>query len=135
MDKPWARVSDSDAPTAEVLIHRAPRYHGRDFSWAEAVALVRDRAEFVGSPDEHRTFCDQFGHIPYIPTPTLLDLAQAMAGLRSADGLFVGNQSTPRAVAESLKVNVLVEEDHWSQNTHYTRAGRCVVRAARVGAG
>jgi hypothetical protein len=55
--------------------------------------------------------------VPYHPTPTLLDLARVLAG---AD-LFIGNQSAPRALAESLKVPVWVEEDKRIPDTKFLR--------------
>lgn len=118
--KPWCVVDCYDDEThGKVVIHRSPRYHSRDFPWADVVDNTEGNAVFVGSPDEHEAFCCQFGHVPHYHTPTLLALARAIAGCR----LFVGNQSTPRALAESLKRRVYVEEDRHSQNTNFRREG------------
>lgn len=108
-----------DATKGKAIIHRSPRYHSRDFCWREVVNFLRPDAVFVGSPEEHAAFTSQFGDVPYYPTPTLLALARALAGCR----MFVGNQSTPRALAEGLKKRVFVEEDRYCPNTHFVRAG------------
>ena len=52
----------------------------------------------VGTPDEHRDFCAYLGPLPYVATPTFLDLAEVIAGCE----LLVGNQSAPMAVALGL---------------------------------
>jgi ADP-heptose:LPS heptosyltransferase len=51
-----------------------------------------------------------------VPTPTLLDVARVIAGCK----LFVGNQSSPRAIAEGLKIPVVVEKGRHNQ-CHFAR--------------
>jgi hypothetical protein len=118
-DQPWA-VVDEPRKVAKYVLHRSPRYHGDGtFPWKEIVERVGKEAVFVGSVDEHVAFCGAFGDVPYFETPTLLDLARTLAGAE----WFVGNQSTPRAVAESLKKNVWVEECTRTPNTRFARSG------------
>lgn len=83
---------------ARVLFHRSPRYHNWAFPWHKVYQKYGREAAVVGTPDEHRDFCAYLGPLPYVPTPTFLDLAEVIAGCE----LFVGNQSAPMAVALGL---------------------------------
>jgi hypothetical protein len=83
---------------ARVLLHRSGRYHNWAFPWRRAYQKYGREAAVVGTPEEHRDFCAYLGPLPYLPTPTFLDLAEAIAGCE----LFVGNQSAPMAVALGL---------------------------------
>lgn len=113
--EPWAFVDNLDS-VAPVVFHRSPRYHGA-FCWSELVERYRGNSVFVGSEAEYTAFTADNGFVPYFPTPTLLTLARVIAGC----GLFVGNQSAPRAIAEALKVPVWVEECLNTPNTRFTR--------------
>ena len=62
-------------------------------------------AVFVGLPDEHAAFCREVGPVTQYPTDDLLQVARVIAGAK----LFVGNQSSPRAIAEGLKKPVVQE--------------------------
>lgn len=60
-----------------------------------------EQSVFVGLPDEHEYFQKWVGcSIDYYPTPTLLDLAEVIAGGQE----FVGNQSMALALAQGLGV-------------------------------
>jgi ADP-heptose:LPS heptosyltransferase len=96
-EEPWLTVP-RPRRAARVLLHRSARYHKWAFPWPRAYEKYRREAAVVGTPEEHRDFCAYLGPLPYIPTPTFLDLAEVIAGCE----LFVGNQSAPRAVALGL---------------------------------
>jgi ADP-heptose:LPS heptosyltransferase len=68
---------------------------------------------FVGTEEEHGNFngfCLPKFSIPHYKTPTLLQMAQVIAGSK----VFVGNQSAPLAVAHGLCHNAVVET--WPAN-------------------
>ena len=105
-DGPWLMVSDPVRVDGRpVVLHRTPRYQDACFPWQEVIATYRDVASFIGFPDEYRAFVAQFGPIPYVPTRDLLEVARIIAG----SGLFIGNQSSPYAIAEGLKVHTIQE--------------------------
>jgi hypothetical protein len=101
--EPWLSVPDP-VHIADVIIHRSPRYHGH-LPWKRIVEKYAHRIAMVGSKDEHDRFCREFGHVPYVRTETFLELARVIAGSK----LFIGNQSSPEAVAEGLKHPKLLE--------------------------
>jgi hypothetical protein len=72
-----------------------PRWH----AWRESGGP--EQSVFVGLPDEHEYFQQWVGcKLDYCPTPTLLDLAEVIAGGQE----FVGNQSMALALAQGLGV-------------------------------
>jgi hypothetical protein len=75
----------------------------------------------VGSPGEHADFIERFGDVPYHPTANLLELASVIAGSR----IFVGNQSSPYAISEGLKVRSVLEGWFVRPDCCYYREG-CV---------
>lgn len=82
-----------------VVINRTSRYRNHYFPWTEIVHFYGDRLLFVGMPHEYRDFCGEFGVIEYARTQNMLEVAQVI----TASKLFIGNQSSPNAVAEGLK--------------------------------
>ena len=88
---------------------------------------MRD-AMFVGFPEEHEAFVKEFGPIGLVRTRTLLDLAQVIAGCQ----IFVGNQSTPFALAEGLKKTVIQEVYLTDPNCIFERPGAQFVRDGEV---
>lgn len=101
--EPWLSVEPRRE--AEVVFARSGRYRSPFFDWAPLVARHRRRAVFVGSPSEHREFVERFGRLPRLPTADLYDVAAAIAGSR----LFVGNQSSPFALAVGTGARAVLE--------------------------
>lgn len=60
---------------------------------------------FLGLESEYRDFVREFGHISFIPTKNLLEVANLIASAI----LFIGNQSCPLAIAEGLHKRTIVE--------------------------
>lgn len=116
LDRAWLEVAP--VRIAQVIVHRSPRYHTAHFPWRELLRLLGDYAVCVGSTDEHAALCQLAGReIPHHPTSDLLDLARVIAG---AD-LFIGNQSSPFAIAEGLKRPAILEADGRHDNCHRPR--------------
>lgn len=88
-----------------VIINRTGRYRNHYFPWTEIVHYYGDRLLFVGLPHEYRDFCGEFGLIERFKTENMLDVAELIHGSL----LFIGNQSSPNAVAEGLK-HPLIQE-------------------------
>jgi hypothetical protein len=123
--EPWL-FAPRFVPAAPVVFARSFRYRNILFPWSGIVRRYRSQAVFVGLPDEHADFVAHFGPVPYHPVSDLAELAAVIAGAR----LFVGNQSSPMALALGLGFGLdgrcLVQEvkiDHWPQgmDCHFVR--------------
>jgi len=117
-NRSWLEVSEP-LQAAPVVFHRSPRYRNPRFPWNRVRDKYGRMAVLVGSPEEHRAFCEEVGPIDYLPTANYLDLARVIAG---AD-LFVGNQSSPYAIAEALKKNSIQEVCLQLPNCIFERTG------------
>ena len=122
----WLVVNKVTA-LARFIFARSLRYHTDYFPWKQLVEKHRAHAIFVGLPDEYDQFVAECGHVPYIPTANLLTMAQMLAGAE----WLVCNQSAPLAVAEGLKMNVLLERFGPAANCDYEREGH-TTNPARV---
>jgi hypothetical protein len=115
-EQPWLTVP-RPRRVARVLFHRSSRYHNWAFPWQRVYEKYGREAAVVGTPEEHRDFCAYLGPLPRVPTPTFLDLAEAIAGCE----LFVGNQSAPMAVALGLGQRLLQEVCLMAPNCFFER--------------
>lgn len=98
-EKQWLFVEPVKGLKQRVVIARSPRYHNPLFPWEQVVKHYGSTLLFIGLPEEHAAFCSVFGQVEYRPTKDLLESAQVIAG----SALFIGNQSSPNALAEGLK--------------------------------
>lgn len=103
---PWLTVPKTTTPEGvSYVVNRTERWLPKTNSylwdqWREQG--VPEASVFVGLPQEHRAFEASTGwKIPYHPTPTLLDLAEVIAGAEQ----FIGNQSVALSVAIGLGVD------------------------------
>lgn len=97
--EPWLTVTPSKATKGRVVVARSPRYHNDLFPWSRVLAHYGAACVFIGLKEEHEAFQKEFGVIEHLKTDNLLEVAEAIAG----SDLFIGNQSSPNAVAEGLK--------------------------------
>jgi hypothetical protein len=97
--KPWLEVEPSSRTAGRVVINRSPRYQNNYFPWHEVVSHYGESLVFIGLPNEHRDFQENFGRVSYLFTENILEVAQAIAG----SDLFIGNQSSCMTIAEGLK--------------------------------
>lgn len=109
-DKAWLQVKPE--VVAPVVINRTGAgrashhcYHNPWFPWHRVWKKYRDRAVFIGLPEEHAIFCAVCGEIPHHKTANLYEAARVIAG----SSLFIGNQSAPIWIAEGLKKNYVLE--------------------------
>lgn len=120
-DKSWIEVAQK--PAAKVVFHRSPRYWNQHFPWKKIVDRYRKESVFVGLPEEHNYFTSKFGPVPYRRTHDFLELASVIAGAK----LYVGNQSMPYAIAESMKKNSILEAFMEDPNCCFNRSNaQCV---------
>jgi hypothetical protein len=103
LGKPWLHIIPNTAFTDAVVIARSSRYRtpGIDYSFLKKYS----RLVFVGMPDEFSDMQKQIPGIVYQPVNNFLELAAVIAGSK----LFIGNQSFPFSLAESLKVKRVLE--------------------------
>lgn len=102
---PWLTVEPSQKTEGKVVVARSERYRNPYFNWKAVVDKYGDNIRFIGLPHEHAEFCASFGAVEHLPTKDYLEVAQAIKGSL----LFIGNQSSPMAVAEGLKHPVIQE--------------------------
>lgn len=101
----WLSVPDVEY-NGRVVVHRSARYQNANFPWKQLAAHYGDRMIAVGFPEEHQALERVTNRkIEFARTNDLLELAQLIAGA----ALFMGNQSSPLAVAIGLGVPVMQE--------------------------
>jgi hypothetical protein len=106
ISKPWITADPDSNTKGKIVINRSARWQGFQFPWREIVKVFGPDLFFVGLEEEYRDFVKQFGKGPvFYPTNTLFDVARAIQGAE----LFIGNQSSPNAVAEALHKDSIVE--------------------------
>jgi len=95
---PWLQVEPSKSTEGLIIISRCPRWKSFWWPYKSIVAQLRPLLRFIGTDQEHKDFCAEFGFIERILCSDMLEVAQAIAGSL----LFIGNQSSPFAIAEAL---------------------------------
>lgn len=98
-DKPWLTITPNKATSDRIIVSRSARYRNDLFPWRKVMEKYGPQLLFIGMPDEHQMFVNDFGPIDHFKTKNLLEVATAIAGSL----LFIGNQSSPMAIAEGLK--------------------------------
>ena len=117
---PWIFAEPSPETKGRVIVHRSPRYNNPFFPWLKVAAHYGDALLAVGSPREASALSETCGRkIEYLRTEDFLGLAEAIAG---AD-LFVGNQSSPCAVAVGLGGPVVQETCLWTPDCLFPERG------------
>lgn len=87
-----------------IIIHRSSRYQFDRFPWRSILSKFKDVC-FVGLPEEHQKFVDQFGRVPFYQVKDFMDMASVING---ADW-FIGNQSFPCSLAIAMGKRVYQE--------------------------
>jgi len=98
--EPWLEVNSLPSGNyPKVIISRSPRYHNSNFPWKRVVETYQKDSIFIGFLDEYAEFVKNYGYIPFQECDNFLLMAQ----LIKASKLFIGNQSSPCAVAHGLR--------------------------------
>lgn len=89
-----------------IIINRTLRYHDKeDINW-HLFKSIENKCIFIGSQKEHFEFSRLFNlNIDFFKTENAIDVASVINGC----DLFVGNQSFCYSLAESLKVDRVLE--------------------------
>lgn len=104
-DEPFLMARDPE-DLGMIVVNRTARYHNPSFPWKKIVEAYEGHMVFIGSQTEHAMFRSQFkSSIPRVPTNTLMDAANIIAGAP----FFIGNQSACLAIAIGLGANCIVE--------------------------
>lgn len=91
---------------SQAVFNRTPRYQN-----SEAPKVLRwylrnyPDSVFVGHKEEWENFCKEVGNIKYYHTKDFLEIASVINGCE----LFLGNQSSPMAIAIALKKQIVQE--------------------------
>jgi len=101
----WVDVMPSQQSKGRVIVARSPRYHNRFFPWRRIMERYKNKAMFIGLPEEHDAFQREFGTIEYRRTENILEVAELIAGSQ----MFVGNQSCPAWIAMGLAHPIIME--------------------------
>lgn len=116
--EPWLKVSPSARARGRVVCHRSPRYQNPYFRWDLIGEAFGTKMLFVGMPHEVEELRRVTKvHAEYEITQDYLELAKLIAG---AD-LFIGNQSSPMALAIGLGVPFIQETCLWIPDCIYPR--------------
>lgn len=108
LGNPWLWV---DSPkTNGIVINRSFRYRNNDISYA--FMRQYDNIHFVGLEEEFIVCRKEIPNLIWLRTRDAFELAQVINSAK----FFVGNQSLPFAIAESLKVPRILEICSWAPN-------------------
>ena len=126
----WLHVEPSKETKGRIICARSGRYRNGSFPWKQIVRHYGDRLLFIGLKHEHAEFCSHWGMVEYRPVNDLLEMAQYIAGSE----MFIGNQSSPMAVAEGLKHHTIQETStdpadciYFRENAQWVDNGACVL--------
>lgn len=103
MTKQWLFV-EPKVTDKIVLINKTDRYLNLGVNWNAFIEAYGPYMGFVGIESEYKSFIREYNcDIPFLETENFLDLAQLISG----SSLFIGNQSSPYAIAEGLKKDTI----------------------------
>lgn len=103
MNKKWLFV-EPKTKGKPVLINKTDRYLNGTVDWMEFLEIYGPFMAFVGIDSEYEKFSKEYGtDIPFFQTSNFLELAQLISGC----SIFIGNQSSPYAIAEGLKKDTI----------------------------
>mgnify|MGYP001173496366 FL=1 len=118
-DHAWLKVDP--VHVHDVIINRSPRYNEDYFDYT---LLEYHDCGFIGLKEEYDEFIKRYGFAHYVKIDNALDVAKYIAGSK----LFVGNQSSCKAIAEGLKHPRLVEiSKNWPDSMPIGKYGHITI--------
>ena len=118
-DHAWLRVDP--VHKHDVIINRSPRYNETYFDYT---LLKEQDCGFIGLKEEYDEFIKRYGFAHHVKIDNALDVAKYIAGSK----LFVGNQSSCKAIAEGLKHPRLVEiSKNWPDSMPIGKYGHITI--------
>lgn len=126
----WLHVEPSPESRGRIICARSGRYRNGSFPWGKIVKHYGDRLLFIGLKHEHAEFCSHWGMVEHKPVNDLLEMAKVIAGSE----MFIGNQSSPMAIAEGLKHPTIQETStdpadciYYRENAQWVDNGACIL--------
>jgi hypothetical protein len=110
-------IPDSKGYSNTIIFHRSFRYRNPNFPLSEILREFSDRILFIGFDDEYRDIQKTFN--VKIPRVIAKDALQ-MASLIKSSFWFLGNQSSPMALAFGVGANILQEVCLWAPDCIYS---------------
>ena len=113
LDEPWITVEKDERVLNKIVISRTGRYQSGNSQINPFYLKLKERniakhGIFVGSLNEYEKFEETYRTgIEYYPTPTILDLAKAIAACK----FYVGNENLANALNESMKKTSFLESN------------------------
>lgn len=99
-ETPWIQATPSRKTQGRVLLSRSARYHNYNFPWKKLVRHLKDRAVFMGTPDELQDFQTEVRtSVEHLLTKDCLEMAEAIAG----SDLYIHNQSCGFWIAAGMR--------------------------------
>jgi hypothetical protein len=115
---PWLVASQSPKSRSRIVCHRSPRYHNPYFRWDLVGKHFGDALLFVGMPDEVAALRRETGvEAEHVVTRDYAELAEIIEGAH----LFIGNQSSPMALAIGLGKTCVQETCLWTPDCLFPR--------------
>lgn len=109
---PWLHNAEPISLPQKICVNRTARHHHGEMGESRKVynTFIKEKlcenGFFVGTEEEHSDFCEEFKcKMKYQKTSDLLELARYINGCE----LFLGNQSSPLAIAIGLGKNLRYE--------------------------
>jgi hypothetical protein len=110
LGKPWLSISPDTSMNNKIIIARSTRYNAPLIDYS--ILNNYDNLVFVGLPEEYEIMQAIIPNLEYKKTNDFMELASVIAGAK----LFIGNQSSPFALAEALKVPRILESYYLCPN-------------------
>jgi hypothetical protein len=108
---PWLSIGQPPTPGGRVVCHRSPRYHNPYFRWDLVGQYFGARLFFVGLPQEVVALRTETGvNAEHLITDDYYELAEIISGSH----IFIGNQSSPMALALAMGHYVVQETCLWT---------------------
>jgi len=116
-ETPW--INCEPKKIARVVFARSFRYRNglKHLAYKELLNGHKKNCVFIGLPEEHSDFVRHFGKIDYYKVSNLLEMAQIINGSE----IFVGNQSSPMALAIAMHKPFIQEAFMYSADCKFNR--------------
>jgi hypothetical protein len=116
-----SNLYNANLPTYDIIINRTERYNNPSFPWTDILNIEYSEHSkcFVGTNSEYIKFIETFNlkNIDYIETENYLQVAWLIKNSK----IFIGNCSSPYAIAETMKHPSIQESCTWCLSCLYER--------------
>lgn len=112
---------NANLPIYDIVINRTERYNNPAFPWQRILTEeYKDHSKcFIGTKSEYDFFLKSFNvtNVEYVSTADFLQVAWLISNSK----LFIGNCSSPYAIAETMKHTSIQESCTWCLSCLYQR--------------